>query len=151
MDVGIYPFPIPSVCSVDVRGKQYQNVGLSVTGMNKNANAGTSPVPGKEGSVRYRNEQKRRCRDQSCTRIRGPSPVRNVPVTECPGTGLRYGMPGMPMLVASTSMPMPSFALFCTLHLIIFHHFTVWLKTFSNCPQLLVKSSISKIKSPHNH
>jgi hypothetical protein len=39
-------------------------------------------------SVRYMNEQKCRCRKQSGTGIRGPSPV-----LECSGTGLRYRMP----------------------------------------------------------
>jgi hypothetical protein len=33
-------------CGRAVRGKQYRNVGLSAIGMNKNADAETSPVPG---------------------------------------------------------------------------------------------------------
>ncbi len=39
-------------------------------------------------SGRYRNEQKYRCRNQSGSGKRGPSPV-----PECSGTGLRYRMP----------------------------------------------------------
>ncbi len=79
---GVYDdhFPLASVCSVDVRGKQYRNVGLS--GLK---------------SVRYRNEQKRRCRDQSGTRIRKPSPLRIVPVpawdTGCPECRCRRHRP----------------------------------------------------------
>ncbi len=61
------------VCSVGVQGVrfyQYRNAGLSGI-----------------WSVRYRNEQKCGCRNQSGTGIRGPSPV-----PECSGTGLRYRM-----------------------------------------------------------
>jgi hypothetical protein len=50
---GIYHFPLPSVCSVDLRGVLFINAGMSDcpasnqsgTGMNKNADAETSPVP----------------------------------------------------------------------------------------------------------
>jgi hypothetical protein len=58
-------------------------------------------------SVRYRNEQKCRCRNQSGTEIRAPGPV-----TECSGTGLRYRMPEcqyIPAYFVSGKM-----VLFCT-------------------------------------
>jgi hypothetical protein len=60
-------------------------------------------------SFRYRNEQKRQCRNLSGTGIRGSSPV-----PKCSGTRmLRYRTDiqdtGMPMLAASTWMPMPSY------------------------------------------
>ncbi len=50
----VYPFPLPSFWSVDVRGVLFYHAGMSDcsasyqsdTGMNKNANAGTRPVPG---------------------------------------------------------------------------------------------------------
>ncbi len=47
-------------------------------------NAGLSVI----WSVRYQNEQECRCRNQSGTGLRGPSPV-----LECSGNGLRYQMP----------------------------------------------------------
>ncbi len=47
----------------------------------KGRNVGLSGIQ----SVRYRNEQRFRCQNKSCTGIRGPSPV-----PECSGTWLRY-------------------------------------------------------------
>ncbi len=49
-------------------------------------NAGCNPyLSVGMSAVRYRNEQKWRCQNHSCTGIRGPSPV-----PECSGTELRY-------------------------------------------------------------
>ncbi len=70
-----------STCSVDV----HWVMGIPFTTTNnsffKCRNVRLSGIQ----SVRYRNEQKFRCRHQFVTKIRGPSPV-----PECSGTGLRY-------------------------------------------------------------
>jgi hypothetical protein len=74
------------ICLSTASGMNVQGVSLAVwtCRLYPYLNAGLSSI----WSVRYRNEQKCRCQNQSSTGIRGPSPV-----PECSGTGLRYRMP----------------------------------------------------------